>query len=182
VIERLFENDNSPEYWKRNGDKARLLAFYGPDGYEKVPDKWEDFDLVCERADYAGLKGYDPRFRLDHGYDETKPDDMLDIEDMRQAAAFRGGECLSEKMTMGDLYTKLRWRCAEGHEFETSPYAVLKAGHWCSECLGAKNEWREDLIAARSPFHAQVWRDTHAPDECFVYREINGKAEAEKCR
>ena len=35
---------------------------------------------------------------LDHGYDDKKSEDEIDIEDVKNAAKFRGGELLSEQM------------------------------------------------------------------------------------
>ena len=61
----------------------------------------------------------------------------LGIEDMRQAAEFRGGKCLSATMTKGDLATKLEWECAFGHRFSASPALILLGGHWCEECMPA---------------------------------------------
>ena len=72
---------------------------------------------------------------LDHGYDESKPKSEWDIEDMRKAAEFRGGKCLSPAMTKGDLSTPLDWECQFGHRFKASPTLVLLGGHWCPECL-----------------------------------------------
>ena len=90
------------------------------------------------------------------------------IEDMRAAAKFRGGECLSETMEKGRLYKKLRWKCACGHEFEGTPYAILFAGHWCEDCIGA--QWRCGDMADENPFFAQVWKPLHADDDNFVVK------------
>ena len=106
---------------------------------------------------------------LDHGYDESKPKDELDIEDMRQAAAFRGGKCLSKQMVRGDLSTQLEWQCAFGHRFKASPLLVLLGGHWCPECFPMP--WNYDEEARRNPFFAQVWKPLHSPDERNVYDE-----------
>lgn len=54
---------------------------------------------------------------------------------MRRLAEERGGRCLSKRYTNVD--TKLRWQCAEGHEWRTIPYLVLN-GSWCPECAGRK--------------------------------------------
>ena len=74
----------------------------------------------------------------------------------------RGGECLSDSMTKGDLFTPLRWRCQFGHEFEMTPNAVLKGGHWCPDCLpkydpANPNPWNFEAIAAGNTFFAQVY-------------------------
>lgn len=38
------------------------------------------------------------------------------------------------------MQTKLRWRCAHGHEWETTPATVLIAGAWCPECSAGLGE------------------------------------------
>jgi len=53
------------------------------------------------------------------------------LERFRQIAAARGGKCLSEVYTNND--TKLRFRCAKGHEWKAWPDHILKGG-WCRRC------------------------------------------------
>ena len=65
------------------------------------------------------------------------------------------------------MYTKLTWRCAFSHEFDGTPYLVLKTGHWCPECLAPP--WNDDEIARRNPFFAQVWYPNHEIDEDNFY-------------
>jgi len=55
----------------------------------------------------------------------------LTIEEMKQLAKERGGKCLSEVYT--NSHTKLRWRCAKGHEWWARPYNI-KNGTWCPVC------------------------------------------------
>ena len=57
----------------------------------------------------------------------------LTIEDMRELARARGGRCLSRRYR-GDLIP-LRWRCAEGHEWEACQGNVRR-GTWCPHCAG----------------------------------------------
>jgi len=64
------------------------------------------------------------------------------------AALLHGGICLSAAFT--DTKTKLRWRCAKGHEWEALPWNVLK-GHWCLIC---GNE-RQGRAKAHSILEAQ---------------------------
>ena len=90
---------------------------------------------------------------------------------MKQAAKFRGGECLSKKMKKGDLSTKLKWKCGYcGAEFEASPNLILLGGHWCPECYVPQKAWDYDNIAKTNPFFAQVWYPSHKEDECNVYK------------
>lgn len=113
------------------------------------------------------FEDWDTVVRIDHGYDESKPEDELDIEDMRGAAEFRGGELLSTSMTRGDWTTKLRFRCQFGHEFEASPRLVLEGGHWCDEC--ERKSWNYGRRAKGDKFFAQVWDPIHEPDELREY-------------
>ena len=89
---------------------------------------------------------------------------------MQQAAAFRGGELISREMKTGDLRTKLTWKCHNGHTFDSSPYTVLKAGHWCPYSCEPKDEWRFDELSRHIPFFAQAWYDSHKKEENYVYR------------
>jgi len=106
---------------------------------------------------------------LDHGYDESKPTSELDLDDMKKAAAFRGGECLSTSMVKGDLFTPLKWKSARGNEFEMTPNLVLKGGHWCPAELPWP--WDYDKEAKINPFFAQVWYPLHDKDEDNYYDE-----------
>jgi len=37
-----------------------------------------------------------------------------------------------------------------------------------------------DLVAKHSPFHAQVWKDSHSDEECFHYLLKDRKSGMEK--
>ena len=178
-FKRLLKHFNSPMEWVKKGDEGRTRAFFGSkDNIRFAYRDWEGFPVLAKGEIADGNIDYDAirktenlgkfGYLLDHGYDESKPDEELDIEDMRAAAAFRGGECLSPAMKKGDLYTKLEWRCHDGHVFYASPYTVLKAGHWCPTCCQPQ-PWDFDRLAKFMPFYAQVWYDTHAKGENTEY-------------
>lgn len=149
--------------WVDKDNKQRLDIYYGGrQAWEKIPKEWKDFDIIHFDKNLAASGQY----KLDHGYDETKPESELDIEDMKQAAKFRGGECLSTSMTKGDMATKLKWKCGHcGAEFEASPSLILLGGHWCPECYLPHKAWDYDSIAKTNPFFAQVWYPNHEKDE-----------------
>lgn len=160
VMEPVANEELGTMYWIKNNVKDRITAFFGSkEKWEQIP-AWNEFKLVRPSKT--------PK-RLDHGYDEAKPKSELDINDMKQAAKFRGGECLSDSMIKGDLSTKLKWRCAFGHEFEASPNLILLGGHWCPECL--PTPWNYDEEAKRNPFFAQVWYQFHDKNESSYYDE-----------
>lgn len=57
----------------------------------------------------------------------------LTIESAQEAAARRGGVCLS------DVYVnrnhKLLWRCSKGHEWWAGPHHVRRGNAWCPTCI-----------------------------------------------
>ncbi len=127
-------------------------------GYLPVEEKASEMDHFTD---------WDKVIPIDHGYDESKPEEALTLEDMKGAAKFRGGECLSDEMTQGDWQSKLAFRCAFGHTFKASPRLVLEGGHWCPEC--ERKSWNYGARAKVDPFFAQVWNPLHDPDEMREY-------------
>lgn len=157
--------------WFNTDNEQRIKAYFGSREEREAIGSWEEMRDIH-------LAGEEDAERLSHGYDESKPLAELDIEDMRQVAEFRGGKCLSEAMTKGDLATKLEWECAFGHRFEASPALVLLGGHWCDKCMPAP--WRFDEEAERNPFLAQVWNKMH-PSKDGAH-EVYGTATPEDYR
>ena len=158
IMEPVANKELGTMYWIKNTENDRITAFFGS------KEKWKEIPSWNE---YKGVEPSQAAIRLNHGYDETTPKSELDIEDMKQAAKFRGGECLAETMQKGDLSTKLPWCCTFGHYFEASPTLVLLGGHWCPECL--PTPWNYDEEAKRNPFIAQVWYPLHEKDEANYY-------------
>lgn len=145
--------------WIRRDDcELKITAFFGSRDKRDAIKGWSELDLSSP-SKVVKL--------LNHGYDETKSDKLLDISDMHAAAEFRGGKCLSSSMTPGELETPLEWQCAFGHRFLATPKLVLKGGHWCPQCF--PSPWRYDSEARKNPFLAQVWHASHLPSEDIVY-------------
>lgn len=160
-LRAFAERKDGTLYWYTQKNDQRISAFYGSyEKYEAIPD-W-DHDLP------AGTFGNpEPEhIRLSHGYDETK--EQLELGDFQGAAQFRGGRLLSTEWD-GDMYSKLLWKCAFDHEFEASPFLILKTGHWCPDC--AAPPWNYDEIARKNPFFAKVWYPNHSKDEHHYYDE-----------
>lgn len=143
-------------YALEHGDEDWIKAFFGSRKKRAAIKSWEDVELFhpSEEVTY-----------LDHGYDEKKGIENLELADLKKAAAFRGGDCLAEEMP-ADIYTPIKWKCADGHEFELSVNAVLQGGHWCPECLA--HEWHYGDIAKKNPFYAQVWTPLHGDEDDYV--------------
>ncbi|MCM1152904.1 MAG: NAD(P)-dependent oxidoreductase [Muribaculum sp.] len=151
-----MKKDRGPLYWASHPEcEEQIKVYFGnTDIRPGEKRKWKDTD-VSRPSD-------EPR-TISHGYDESKDPSLWDINDMRGAAEFRGGKCLSENMRTGDAHTPLEWECAFGHKFKSSPAMVLWGGHWCEHCL--PSPWRYGAEARRNRYLAQIWYASHDPDE-----------------
>ena len=146
--------------WIRSRHAERIAAYFGSyEAWKAIPG-WRRQDLS---------RPSETPVPINHGYDETKSPTSLDIDDMRRAAQFRGGKCLSKSMIQGDMATQLDWECQFGHRFSSSPALILQGGHWCPECLPMP--WNYDEIAAGNQFFAQLWHPLHGSDERNFYDE-----------
>ena len=170
LFKRLLKHPNSPRRWLKDGDGVRVAASFGSvENAQNLSSDWKDYKLISrgDFGDYDKLRETSSAIALDHGYDESKKLCELTLEDLKGAAAFRGGETVSQDYD-GNEYKKLEWKCAEGHIFKASPFTVLRGGHWCPDCCQPL-PWKFGRVAKSSPFHAQVWYDSQSPDEDFVY-------------
>ena len=155
----LLDSEHGTKHWLDSNIEDHIDAYWGSrKAWEQIPDKVSEMEHFTD---------WDTVIPIDHGYDETKPESELDIADMQGAAKFRGGELLSDTMEKGDWKTKLRFKCAFGHEFDASPRLVLEGGHWCPEC--ERRSWNYGQRAKVDPFFAQVWNPLHDPDEMREY-------------
>ncbi|MBD5282444.1 MAG: NAD(P)-dependent oxidoreductase [Bacteroides sp.] len=134
-------NALGPLHWRKHNNQHRIHIHFGSlQEWDAIPS-WAD--QLPELEQYPANEPRDRRNPpsepvLDHGFDESKPSNELNITDMQAKAAHEGGKCLSTEMTPGNLADKLRWQCSCGHEFDASPLAVLFGGHWCPTCLTAR--------------------------------------------
>lgn len=62
----------------------------------------------------------------------------LTIELMRDIATSRGGVCISEVYVNGG--TKLKWCCAQGHEWLATPDNVKNRRTWCPVCARSRTK------------------------------------------
>lgn len=143
------------DWMMENNETDWINAFFGSrEEAETIPSLEEGYKLFHPSEE--------EKF-LDHGYDETKDFETLDIEDMRKAAAFRGGEVVSDAVE--SVYKPITWKCAFGHTFKAAPNTVLRGGHWCPECM--RSEWHYAEIARKNPFYAQVWTPLHGDNHDY---------------
>ena len=59
----------------------------------------------------------------------------LTLKEMQAIAREHRGKCLSQEYQ--DVFTKLLWKCKEGHRWEARPNNIRR-GQWCLECSGSK--------------------------------------------
>ena len=155
----LLDSEHGTRHWLEENMADHIDAYWGSrKAWEAIPETYSELRHFTD---------WDTVVPIDHGYDESKPENELDLADMQGAARFRGGELLSDTMETGDWKTKLRFRCAFGHEFEASPRLVLEGGHWCPEC--ERRSWNYGQRAKVDRFFAQVWNPLHDPDELREY-------------
>lgn len=159
MFNKLADGEHGTKHFIDCNMDDRIEAYWGSrKAWEALPESYNDFNHFFD---------WDKQIILDHGYDESKPESELTLDDMKKAAIFRGGECLSANMKKGDWSTQLEFTCAFGHKFKASPRLVLEGGHWCDEC--ERKSWNYGQRAKVDPFFAQVWKPLHEDDELREY-------------
>ena len=92
------------------------------------------------------------------------------IEDLIKHAASLGGECIDTELTSPTA--KVRWRCANGHEWSATPQSVMGAGNWCPKCGDERS-----AISRRAPDRLDMLRKIAADrgGECLAsdYKSTN---------
>lgn len=159
---KLALTEHGTLYYLNHNMEDHIEAFWGSKtNWNKLPLHLNDVKL---------FNGWDKVVSIDHGYDESKPESLLDLSDVKEAAHFRGGRCLSNEMIPGDWNRKLLFSCAFGHTFEASPRLILEGGHWCPVC--ERTGWNYGERAERDPYFAQVWYPLHKKTEKREYPKI----------
>ncbi len=141
-----YKKDYGTMDWVENNITEKIKAYFGSK---------EQWSQITDWEKYVPVKPSKEPLRLSHGYDENKSKSELNLQDMIQAAEFRGGKCNSIAMEKGDLTSKLHWECFLNHQFEASPTAVLLGGHWCPTCLANVDNYPKE--AKQNIFFNQVW-------------------------
>ncbi|MGN0542711.1 MAG: NAD-dependent epimerase/dehydratase family protein [Acutalibacteraceae bacterium] len=159
MFDKLAYTEHGTKHFIKDNVEDHIDAYWGSrKAWEALPESIDDMEHFSD---------WDKVILLDHGYDESKPESELTIEDIKKAAEFRGGKCISDSMEKGDWSGKLEFECAFGHRFKASPRLVLEGGHWCDEC--ERKSWNYGNRAKVDPFFAQVWSPLHADDELREY-------------
>ncbi|MDE6661010.1 MAG: NAD-dependent epimerase/dehydratase family protein [Anaeroplasmataceae bacterium] len=177
AIKRLFKDDNSPAYWYKHKEEAKLIAYFGSkENYEKLlKNKWKDFPLLVENQssafeeiDYLKLKDKSQASRVNYFFDFDKSDDLIDIHDLRNVAEAHGGRLITTNFTTGDIYSKLEWENQDHQAFTATAFSVLRGGHWMNPTY-TDIVWDFDRLAKKDKIYASLWYDSHREDENYKY-------------
>lgn len=138
-----------PLHWLRTNNIKKINAYWGShEGWSTIPRAWSRFPFL-----------YDPPAReISHGYRKRR---IMKLKDLRDAADFRGGSCLSSEADLGPPFKRLLWECSQHHRFWASSFLILKAGHWCPHCdlntdnyprIAEKNQFLRQVLISNSEF------------------------------
>jgi len=151
VIKAFIKRMADPLKWIEGKETEKIKAFFGShEAWQNIPD-WQHSVYAQQRESASSLPGVKEKEDESEGYT---------IRDMKELARSRGGQCLSTKFV--DIKTKLKWKCAFGHEWEATP-RLSEAGHWCPEC--APPPWDYDTQAKVDPALATIYYNNHDRNE-----------------
>ena len=121
-------------------------AYLRQDGLAELQRIAQSRNGLCLTQSYTGSAAY-YQFRCENGHEWqttggriflggwcvrcSHEKRRLGIEIMREMAAERGGQCISQNYV--NSVTKLEWECMRGHRWHALPSAI-RAGHWCRQC------------------------------------------------
>jgi len=146
-LEKLARGPGGSLHWFEHDEQAQIAAFFGSRAaWEAIPREWAAFRFT-EPSRTPTL--------LDHGVDPGRSPEQWRLDDLRDAAAHRGGRC--HAAAFEGPHVPVEWECAAGHRFAMTPALYIGGGHWCPTCMIDPDSYAAE--AARSPFFAQVWTE-----------------------
>ncbi|MEA1959127.1 MAG: NAD(P)-binding oxidoreductase [Chloroflexota bacterium] len=146
IVKAFMKRMADPLKWVQTNDEEKVKAFFGSrEAWEKIGG-WETYNPKRDTRDLRVEK--DPL---------TKE---YTLEEMQALAKSRGGECLSKEYI--DIKSKLKWKCASGHEWEATPRLHL-TGHWCADCTPPP--WDYDAQVKADPALADIYCYNHDENE-----------------
>lgn len=146
-IEGLAKAPGGSLHWFAHDEQDKIAHYFGSRAaWEAIPRDWDDVTFTQPSREPS---------LLDHGYDESRAPEDWRLDDLRAAAAFRGGKCLATAFDGPDV--PVEWESSAGHRFAMTPNLYLKGGHWCPATMIDPENYIAE--AERNPFFAQVWSD-----------------------
>jgi hypothetical protein len=132
---RSFDEQKKNDEIKRKICKAKGITLVEiPD----LKDKDRMDSLVVQECMKKGIDIPSAEFNP-NDFDVSSPKKLKKIKDL---AISKGGKCLSKRYI--NVSTRLRFKCKNGHEWETSP-ASIKSGSWCPYCAGTVKGTIEEM-------------------------------------
>ncbi len=170
VIKRLFKSKNSPAYWYKHNDEAKIKAYFKDYSiYKDLGKDWSKFNLLVENKDdkgmyidYQSLRDIKNAKLIDYKYDIENYENIT-LKDLQNIAIAHGGKLLSKDYN-GNIYQKLEWETQDGEKFLASAFTIAKAGHWYN-IVYKENVWDFDRLAKNDKIYAQIWYDSHDNNE-----------------
>ena len=124
----------------------KRLQYRLPDGLARLQTAAQARQGICLSPEYIDSRSH-YRFRCQKGHEWhttgqrifrgawcpscAHDGKRMCIDQMRELAQQRGGQCLSEHYTNSS--SKLQWQCHRGHQWHALPGSVMR-GHWCAVC------------------------------------------------
>jgi hypothetical protein len=103
------------------------------------------YDFITNLASKYDLKISSEKILTDN---LIKNHSQRELEEMKNLALRHNGECLSPNYLGSN--TKLKWRCENGHIFESSPSNLKQHNLWCPYCSGMRHTIQEMKDVAKS--------------------------------
>ena len=164
-IEGAFKDSESPMYWYKNKDYARIIAYFGNvEKYESLPRSWDEFEIVDYTKEKT-LSTYEP---IDYGFDIDKRDEEITYDDLVNVAKRHGGKLISTSFKTGDVYTRVEWENSDKERFFAKPYTILRGGHWMNKTY-KEYVYEFDRLAKKDAIYASYWYDSNDKDEDHYY-------------
>ena len=148
---------------------ARTISEDGPQRLQRLQALAAERGGECLSTEYKGVN-HPVRLRCAKGHewetDAVNPlkgawcrlcahdGRRLSIKDAQEAAAARGGECLSQ--TYVNTTTKLSWMCDRGHVWQAVLNSIRINGTWCMQCA-AMSRIANRNSKARNKYQAAGW-------------------------
>ena len=138
-------------------DDAKVEAYYGSmEAYESI-GSWEHLKPGKMEISASVAMSAGELIELNHGYDTTESIYDLSLQEIRDAASFRGGRFLGDGKDLGKKGFLFEWECEHGHRFRSSLEYVLLGGGWCPDCkvdeqylnVSPKNRFTSQVLEKR---------------------------------
>lgn len=147
VMTNLAHSEGGPLQWIETHRCDKIQAYFGSRAaWDGLARDWDSF-VPFEPSHSPAL--------LNHGYDDECDPEEWALDDLKDAAEYRGGKCLAVTYQGPDIQRE--WQSAAGHRFSMTPRLYMKGGHWCPRTMIDPSKYDEE--ASRNPYFSQVFEE-----------------------